>query len=870
MSSMKVTPMFEQYLSIKQEAPDALLLFRMGDFYEFFLEDAIIASKELQITLTCRNPKMEHKIEMCGVPWHSIDSYIATLVKKGYTVAICDQVEDPKESKGIVKRAITRIITPGTVIEENVLEAKEYNFLAAVYFSEKTTQGALAWVDVSTGKWAGFSTTTYAHIQEWIHKIQPKELLMPDSMYINKEEYSGIHLVRVPERAYYSLEFALKAICKATNVHSIESTGLQGNNVLIQVCGALLTYLQITQKCTVEHLQTFEILDFSTIVLIDEQTEKNLELFTTTSGKKGKGTFFHTIDRTKTNMGGRFLEERIKKPYRDKTKILDTQEAIEFFVEHPQIRKTIEQYLERIDDIERLSNRIALQRTHPKDFIMLKQSLILQKELGDYLLQHEEIMPALFIKILDSWDTLEEVILLLSLAFQDPPPATFADGGIFNKEYNTQLHELIDLLEKAEEHLDTYITEEQSNTNNKLKLGYTKLSGYYIEVSKNAKHPLPEYFIRKQTLANAERYTTPRLLAIEEKLCTANEDKKLLELSLLHDIYKKIRLVHSRIVFMASLLAHIDYLQGFAKIAIEYSWVKPTIVQEKYLAIQAGRHPVVEDLQGKNNFIPNDLTLHSEKTLALITGPNMGGKSTLLRQTALICILAQMGSYVPALSATIGIVDKIFCRVGASDNLSKGQSTFMVEMIETSRILRSATPSSLLIIDEIGRGTSTFDGLAIAWAIVEDLTKQSLQARTLFATHYHELPSLEHQISHIFSLHFAIKEENGTLLFLKQLRPGPADRSYGIEVAKLAGIPNTVVLRAKNLLKDLEKTAKQKNMQIQHVLDLEDSSINKIQHEVSYNSIVEEDLKDIKNLDITNVTPLKAFEIITTLWNKLQ
>ena len=870
MSSRKVTPMLEQYLSIKQEVPDALLLFRMGDFYEFFLEDAVIASKELQITLTSRNPQQENKIEMCGVPWHSVDSYIATLVKKGYTVAICDQIENPKDAKGIVKRAITRIITPGTVIEEGVLEAKEYNFLSAMYFSEKTGQGALAWVDVSTGKWAGFSTASYSQIQEWIYKIQTKELLIPDTMYVNKEDFPEIHLVRVPERGYYTLDFAIKAICQATGVASIESTGLDGNNVLIQVCGALLTYLQLTQKCTVEHLSHFEILDFSTILLIDEQTEKNLELFSTIHGKKGKGTFFSTIDRTQTNMGGRFLEDRIKNPYRDKKKILETQDAVEFLLSNTQIRYRIEQYLKHVDDIERLINRIALQKAAPKDFIMLKQSLRQQRELGTCLAEYEDNLPPLLLKILDTWDNLDEVILLLEMAFKEPHPTTFTEGGVFKKEYDPELEELTDILEKGEGYLTEYIQQEQSQTTIKLKLGQTKLSGYYIEISKNAKSPPPAHFIRKQSLANAERYTTTTLLSIEEKLHTAFEKKRTLEINLLQGIYKKIRIVHSRVAFMASLIAHLDYLQSCATIATEYSWVKPEIVEDKYIDIQGGRHPIVEALQGKNTFIANDIMLNSEKTLALVTGPNMGGKSTLLRQTALVCILAQMGSYVPALRATIGIVDKIFCRVGASDNLSKGQSTFMVEMIETSRILRSATPSSLLIIDEIGRGTSTFDGLAIAWAIVEDLTKPTLQSRTLFATHYHELPALEYEIPQIFSVHFAVKEENGNIVFLKRLQPGAADRSYGIEVAKLAGIPNNVVSRAKKLLKELEKTAKQKNAQVQHSLDLGASPTLSLQKDTTHSHLVEEELYSIKSLDVSNLTPLRAFEIITNLWNKLQ
>lgn len=870
MSSIKVTPMLEQYLSIKQEVPDALLLFRMGDFYEFFLEDAVIAAKELQITLTSRNPQKENRIDMCGVPWHSVDSYIATLVKKGYTVAICDQIENPKDAKGIVKRAITRIITPGTVIEEGVLEAKEYNFLSAMYFSEKTGQGALAWVDVSTGKWAGFMTSSYSQIHEWIYKIQTKELLIPDTMYVNKEDFADIHLVRVPERGYYTLDFAIKAICQATGVASIESTGLDGKNVLIQVCGALLTYLQLTQKCTVEHLLPFEILDFSTILLIDEQTEKNLELFSTIHGKKGKGTFFSTIDRTQTNMGGRFLEDRIKNPYRDKKKILETQDAVEFFIVNPQVRKRIEQYLTHVDDIERLINRIALQKASPKDFIMLKQSLQLQKELGACLTEYEQSLPPLLLKILDTWDNLDEVILLLDIAFKDPYPATFTEGGVFNKEYNPELEELTTILEKGEGYLTEYIQQEQSRTNIKLKLGKTKIAGYYIEVSKNAKSPHPEHFIRKQSLANAERYTTTTLLSIEEKLNTALEKQRALEIALLQDIYQKIRVVHSRIAFMASLVAHLDYLQSCAMIATEYSWVKPEIVEDKYIDIQGGRHPIVEALQGKNTFVANDITLNRDKTLALVTGPNMGGKSTLLRQTALLCILAQIGSYVPALRATIGIVDKIFCRVGASDNLSKGQSTFMVEMIETSRILRSATPSSLLIIDEIGRGTSTFDGLAIAWAIVEDLTKPTLQSRTLFATHYHELPALEYEIPQIFSVHFAVKEENGNIVFLKRLQPGAADRSYGIEVAKLAGIPNNVVARAKKLLKELEHSAKQKNAQVQHSLDLGNTPIIPLQGEPIHSPLVEEELDSIKSLDVTNLTPLRAFEIITRLWNKLQ
>ncbi|MGL4722013.1 MAG: DNA mismatch repair protein MutS, partial [Desulfovibrionaceae bacterium] len=889
---IKITPMLEQYFLLKEQAKEALLFFRMGDFYELFFEDATIASKELQIALTARHSASENKVPMCGVPWHSVEGYITVLLRRGYCVALCEQMENPQDVKGIVKREITRVYTPGTLTEEGVLSEKEHNYLGALLYDDVLQKGVLAWCDISTGKWSGIVHSSYSELLTWVHKMQCKEVLVPDTMKITKENFlDKVNVIFVPNRAYFSIQNAEKAICRAQGITSLSTICLDKEPLLAQACGALLTYLRITQKCDISHLQQFSIVNHNTILLIDDQTENNLEIFKKNNGEKGRGTFFYTIDLTCTPMGARFLEERLKQPWQEKAIIVEMQKAISFFIKNTILRNTIASHLKGIFDIERLTNRVILGRATSKDLLSLKQSLtnidtieVFLRETISIFEEKEDVrcdIPKVLLDILDRWDSVKGLSLLLDTALEDPLPSQLTGIGIFKKKYNKELSEAITFAEDSEKVLTQYLEMEKERSGiGKLRIGYTRVFGYYLEVSKSNVHIIPEDFIRKQSLVNAERYTTATLMDIEEKILSSQEERKRIEQELLEDLYKKIRISQPRICLMGSLIATIDYIQSFALVAIKNSWSRPELTMKKELIIEHGRHPVMEELSTSTIFITNSTLLNKDKTLMLLTGPNMGGKSTFLRQNALIIILAQMGSYVPAKFARIGIVDKIFCRVGASDNLAKGQSTFMVEMIETARILHQATSKSFIILDEIGRGTATFDGLAIAWAIVEELVKPLLQARTLFATHYHELTALEKSLNQVFTANFIVREDRGTIVFLHKLVPGPADKSYGIEVAKLAGIPKNVVNRARVLLEELERNNMDKPSIVEEIQFLpgmvQKKSTIKDSKSESVHCIPSEEEKKytlcieyLKTIDPNTLTPIEALQCIIDLQKKL-
>ena len=817
-SDLRLTPMLEQYLRIKKEHPGALLFFRMGDFYELFFEDAEIASRELQIALTSRNPHAAQPTTMCGVPWHAAQSYANQLVNKGYAVAFCDQVQDPREAKGLVERAVTRVVTAGTTIEDGSLEAKGHSYLAAIWFDADTQAGAVAWADVSTGQWSGIQTRKPTELWQWTLKMTPRELLVPEGLTLPKalERDTETQLVRLPAKTHFDLKRAEQRLLAAQGVQELAALGLDKRPELLRACGALLAYLEQTQMQASRHLAPFAPMDTGRFLIIDEITERNLELFRRLDGRRGVGTLRQVLDHTRTPMGGRLLEERLRNPWRELPIITATQDAVAWLVADEVARERLSTALRAVYDMERLSTRVSLNRATPQDFCSLRLSLAALPAVHAALSGPSEGFPAAenlefgavpipVLRLLKTWDNLDDLASLLDKALVDNPPPQITEGGLFKNGYSAELDELLDLVEHGESRLNDLLAAERRALP-KLKMGYNRVFGYYFELSKAAGGTVPPHFVRRQTLANGERFTTPELSALEQKLTSAADQRKSLEYKLFQQLRETVARERPRLMLMAQLMAQLDFWQALAETAARHHWVRPQLSDSRELHIVEGRHPVVEAIIGETAFIPNDLHMDDKRRLLLITGPNMAGKSTVLRQTALICLLAQMGSFVPAREARLGLCDRIFSRVGASDNLAQGQSTFMVEMMETARILRQATKRSLVILDEIGRGTSTFDGLALAWAVVEDLARRAGgDIRTLFATHYHELTSLEGKIPGVHTMNIAIQERGDDIVFLRRLVPGPSDRSYGIEVARLAGVPQPVVQRARGILAQLEQ-----------------------------------------------------------------
>lgn len=820
----KLTPMFEQYLQIKEEYKDCLLFYRMGDFYELFFEDAEIAARDLQITLTSRSsPNADVRIPMCGVPYHAAETYLPQLLEKGHKVAICEQIEDPKEAKGLVKRAVKRVLTPGTVVEDANLAAKGHNFLAAVFWDEAAGSGGLAWTDYSTGDWSGLAVTKLNELWQWAQKMGPREMLVPDTLKVPEAfALTDTYVNRMPQRPGFDFNTAKSSILQAQGIADLAIIGLDKHKELTRACGALLAYITQTQKQDMTHLGQFRLMNLNKHLILDEITERNLEIFRRLDGRKGLGTLWHVLDQTLTPMGGRYLEDRLRHPWRELGPITETQDAVEHLFSRDALRAELRTALGDVYDLERLSTRVQLNRATPKDYLALGNSLgalprirtVLEKPntQADYPTADEDqglTLPPFLHRLLSNWDDLYDYHDLLSRALVENPPHLLTEGGLFRQGYHAELDELIELTEHGEARLQELLTEEQQASGiAKLKLKFNRVFGYFFEISNPGKETIPDHFIRRQTLANAERFTTPRLKELEEKMLDAADKRKALEYKLFQKLRDTVAQARPRLLFMADMVACIDYWQCLAETARKWNWTRPELHSGQDITIREGRHPVVEAVQGGSNFIPNDLHMDEKRRILLITGPNMAGKSTVLRQAAIICILAQIGSFVPAREAHIGITDRIFSRVGASDNLAQGQSTFMVEMMETARILRQTTRRSFIILDEIGRGTSTFDGLSLAWSVVEELARRHQGVRTLFATHYHELTALEGTIAGVHNMNIAIKEWNGDIVFLRRLVPGPSDRSYGIEVAKLAGVPAGVVRRAKEILGDLERKAK--------------------------------------------------------------
>ena len=798
------TPMMVQFQRAKQEAPGALLFFRMGDFFELFGEDAVVAARELGLTLTSR-AKGEDALPMAGVPVRSVDAYLMKLVAKGFQVAICDQIQDPRLAKGIVDRAVVRIVTAGTITEEEALEARAPNYLACVHAGE--TRGALAWVDLSTGRFQTVEVELRGMLDE-IARIAPAELLWPPSLRARHpeiaDEIEQLLGPRVHERDewHFDADTCRRALLKQLGVSSLEGFGIEDNSLTLRPAGALVGYLEETQKSACAHVRRLETLQTGSFVLLDRATRACLELVVTQREGRRDGTLIETIDATTTAMGGRLLREWLLAPLRGVEEILERQRGVAEFVDSPFLREEVRELLAKVADIERLMGKVSTARCSPRDLVALASSLAVLPPLTAKL---EQVYSRILGQLVESLDPLEDVAERIRQTLVDAPPLALREGGLIRAGVHAELDELRQIAGDVKAAMAQFQAREIERTGMpNLKVGFNSVFGYYLEVPHGQAGRAPADYVRKQTVKNAERYITPELKDFETKVLQAEERSRDLEFDLFVQLRESVALETGRILDTARCLAVIDVLAALARKAAENHYCAPAIDQGAVIKIVDGRHPVIERITSGDRFVPNDTHLdRDERRIVILTGPNMGGKSTYIRQTALIVLLAQIGSFVPAKEAKIGVVDRIFTRVGAADDLGRGASTFMVEMVEVANILNHATARSLVVLDEVGRGTSTFDGLALAWAIVEHI-HASIGCRTLFATHYHHLTELGSRLEGVRNMNVAVRDE---IVFLHKIVEGGTDRSYGIHVARLAGLPAVLLERAREVLKDLEGEA---------------------------------------------------------------
>ena len=846
-----ITPMLNQYLSIKEQYRDAILFFRMGDFYEMFFEDAEVAAKILGITLTSRGEFQGDPVPMCGVPHHAAKSYIVKLVKSGLKVAICEQVEDPKASKGIVKREVVRVVTSGSLLEEDEIDTKENLYIAAIAAGKEGY--GLAYADLSTGEFKITEITEWDTLLDEIGRIGPRELLVLERDGLEAALSSVSLHIEVLGNDDYVPSTGADLVKEQLGVSSLEGFGCASMSQGLEAAGALVYYLKEIQKGSPAHIKEISVYHLGQSMFLDEATRTHLELLKTMRRGTQKGSLIYVLDKTLTPMGARLLRKWISYPLLEPDPIEERLSAVSFLKDSPLLRQDIRDELKDIYDLERLNSRIALGRTNPRDLIALKISA---KRLPIVKTLISETPSTLLSHLSSSLDCLEDIVALIEEAIKDDAPSVMKEGGIIKEGYNKDLDRLIELSRGGKAWIARFGAQEQERTGiSSLKVGYNKVFGYYIEVSKPNLHLVPDYYIRKQTLVNAERFITPELKDVEEEILGAEQKRIALEHQLFEQIRRKVASEHQRIKATAEIIAQIDTLCSLAEVAALNSYVRPRIGNDLQISILEGRHPVVEKTAKDEQFVPNDIYLNdSDQQVLIITGPNMAGKSTILRQTALIVLMAQMGSFVPAKEAHIGIVDRIFTRVGASDDLAMGRSTFMVEMTETANILRHATGRSLVILDEIGRGTSTYDGLSIAWAVAEALHDlDGVGVRTLFATHYHELTKLGSTKPRVKNFNIAVREWNGRIIFLRKLVPGGTSRSYGIEVARIAGIPEPVVERAKEVLEQLEKG--ETTMIPRHLGGgPKGEGVQLSLFEIADGQLV----RRIKELDIDTMTPLEA------------
>lgn len=794
-----LTPGMKQYQDVKRAHPDCLVMLRMGDFYEMFYEDAMTAAKELEIILTARG-KDSKRAPLAGVPYHALDSYLGKLVKKGYKVAIVEQLEDPKKAKGLVKRGLVRIVTPGTVMESSLLDEKENNYIMALTCSGEAY--ALAFCDISTGEF--FTTTLYGQLAllNEVHRFNPSEGIIPESLKVNLEllqklQQNGCCLNSLDDY-YFKAEKAQEIVQAHFNLRSLDSVGLENHTLNVSVSGALLHYLVTTQKNSLTHLKKISWRSNELTMLLDSSTLKNLEVLKNSRDGSNRGSLLSILDRTVTAMGSRLLKQWIKEPLLQPEIIQQRLDAIEELNKNIIIREEIINIVKNITDIERLVSRVNYGNANARDILALKNSLQQLPKVKQKL----AALRSSLLRDISSVADFEEIIKLLEQAIRQDAPLTVREGGIIKERYRAELDELQNIKHHGRRYIQELEEAERRKTGiTTLKIGYTGVFGYFIEITKKNISLVPENYIRKQTTANSERYITPELKEYEEKILNAEEKINELEYTLFQEILRFISKYTPEIQDAAQKIAVLDVLGSLSRVAVEYNYVKPIFVPERIIHLQKSRHPVIEQFESR--FVANDIIINPGEVM-LLTGPNMSGKSTLMRQVALIILMAQMGSFVPAESAKLGIIDRIFTRVGAADDLSLGQSTFMVEMNETAAILNNATEKSLILLDEIGRGTSTFDGVSIAWSVAEHI-HNAIKAKTLFSTHYHVLTKLADSFSRIKNYNLAVRDVKGEIIFLRKLLEGSTDQSYGVHVAELAGLPHEVISRAKEIQDLLQK-----------------------------------------------------------------
>ncbi len=869
-------------METKNQYPDCLLFYRLGDFYEMFFEDAITASRELEITLTGKECGLEERAPMCGIPYHAVDAYLYKLVQKGYKVAIAEQMEDAKQAKGLVKREVIRVVTPGTITSSQALDEKKNNFLMGIVYIGDIF--GISACDITTGDYLVTEVAGERELLDEIHRFVPSEIICNEAFYmsgIDLEDLKNKYHVAISslDNRYFSDDSCRRVLKDHFHVGSLEGLGLGDYDAGIIASGAVMEYLYETQKNTLPHITTITPYITGEFMIIDTSTRRNLELLETLREKQRRGSLLWVLDKTRTAMGARFMRNLIEQPLVQKRKILDRQNAIEELNMSYIAREEIREYLNSIYDLERLMGRISYKSANPRDLISFRNSLEMLPYIKALL---EEMNSPLLKQIREDLDSLEDLYELIKSSIIDDPPIAVKEGGIIKDNYHNEADKLRHAKTEGKSWLAELEAKERDKTGIKnLKIKYNKVFGYYFEVTNSFKNLVPEYFIRKQTLANAERYTTDQLKELENVILGAEEKLFSLEYELFCDVRDKIGAQVNRIQRTAKALAGIDAFCSLSLIATRNNYIKPKINEKGIIHIKNGRHPVVELMLKDDLFVSNDTILDNNRNrISIITGPNMAGKSTYMRQTALIVLMAQIGSFVPADEADIGICDRIFTRVGASDDLASGQSTFMVEMTEVANILRNATRSSLIILDEIGRGTSTFDGLSIAWAVVEHISNTKLLgAKTLFATHYHELTELEGTMGGVNNYCIAVKEQGDDIVFLRKIIKGGADKSYGIQVAKLAGVPDQVIARAKELVEELSSadiTAKAKEIAQQNATVSQHKAITK-PDEVDLNQMTlfdtvkcEDIVKEIENLQINDITPMEALNILSRMQGKLK
>ena len=865
-----LSPMMRHYIETKNQYRDCFLFYRLGDFYEMFFDDALLASRELEITLTGKDCGLPERAPMCGIPFHAAESYISKLIEKGYKVAICEQLEDPATCKGIVKRDVVRIVTPGTVIDSNMLDEKENNYIMCIY--QKGLYFGISVCDITTGNFYSSEikdTNNFQILLDEIARYNPAEIItnkiflsIDDEISQIKERFN-VYISSVEDELFNEDPGELQEFFKFVDNDENVLNKLTDKSLSIASINALLEYLNNTQKVKLEHINTIKIYDINKYMVLDINARRHLELTEKMRDKNKKGTLLWVLDKTSTSMGGRLLKRWINNPILSTKRINERLYAVEELKNNLILRDDIKEALKKVYDIERLTGKIAFGNANARDMVSLKISLSMLPEIKQLLSSTNSDMLSSLYKNLDE---LKDIFELIDSAIVEEPPIAITEGGIIKLGYNKE----VDTYRKATTEGKTWLIEleakEKQLTGIKnLKVGYNKIFGYYIEVSKSNLNMVPDRYVRKQTLANGERFITEELKNLESQILGAQEKLVGLEYSIFIEIRNKISKQIERIQQTANIISILDVLTSFAEISSDYNYVMPIVDESGEIDIKEGRHPVIEKMLPKNEFVANDTYLNNdEDRFSIITGPNMAGKSTYMRQVALITIMAQIGCFVPASYAKIGIVDKVFTRVGASDDLSMGQSTFMVEMSEVATILKNATKNSLVILDEIGRGTSTYDGLAIAWAVVEYMSnKEKIGCKTLFATHYHELTELENKIEGVKNYSVAVKEKGENVIFLRKIVKGGTDESYGIHVAKLAGVPQTIIKRSNEILRTLERKVKinsepKENKKIvSGQLDMYNYKLADIAHELD-------------KINLNELTPIDALNILVKIKEKMQ